>query len=175
MAVIPVTYVRCPKCRAEIDFFVSGFCTHLGPPRAQCRKCGKRMASGRREWSEFTGFDKFRYAFLTLLFAGIVGYLGGVSVRGAENFWQNGPHSTKFTLSSPSLTIGAIAWALSVIALQVYRVVRSSRRTESGASKKAVRVGLANPDFNLQFTLLAAVWLPALIGWIASWIMNRGG
>jgi hypothetical protein len=166
-----MTTVHCPHCEESVDFFVTGLCSKLGPPLMACPKCGKKVPTGRTEWPDL---DKARYVVLSLVFAAVAGYLGGVGVRGAWHFWQNGPWQEKMTLTGPGFVQGAVAWALFVLFVQICRVSQSERRIrreKKGWNQLTFMDRLLS--FNLQLRFMIGVWVPALLGWLAAYFMNR--
>jgi hypothetical protein len=174
MAMMFMTTVHCPHCEEGLDFFVTGLCSKLGPPLIACPKCKKKAPTGRAEWADLGSSGRTRYVVSTAVFAAAVGYLGGVGVRGAWHFWQNGPWQEKMTLTGPGFVLGVEIWALAVVLVQLYRVHQSDRRSRrEPKSWKDVSFTDRLLSFNMQLRFMVGVWVPTLVGWLAAYFMNR--
>jgi hypothetical protein len=161
---------RCPLCQRALDFHTFGVCSGLGPPAIRCG-CGQVVATNRLEWGQMRALRRTRFVLVSLLHATAMGYLGGVSVRGAFHFIENGPWEESMKLGGPGFVSGAIAWAASVIVVQAWRVVASCRR--SGQRKEPPLASRWALDFGTQLKAMFVVWIPVLAGWLIS-VVSHG-
>ena len=172
MGVLFLTDVRCRKCEHSIDTHLSGVCTKLGPAKIRCPKCSAIIHTGRTEWHAFSAGRKVWYVALTIAGAVVLGFLGGVGIRGAVHYTEAGPWVHQMDLGA-GFRSGAVGWAVGVVALQCIRVPLSIRRAAQGGTKARKVIRVANITFDLQLKLLAAVWVPTMLAWVVSYLRSR--
>jgi hypothetical protein len=158
--------MSCPHCHIPLDFRI-GLTSGLGAPVGPCGSCRRPVATGRNEWPAMTALGRMRYVLLSALYVVVVPWLGaGV----AYDLWTRlGQLTERYSaqvfysgafLREPFARGLAVALAVVTLALQVYRVRASIRR--SAAPTPPRTIGLQRLDFGLQVKMLLVlclVWL----------------
>jgi hypothetical protein len=171
MAVGFILWKKCGRCDQILDHHISGVSTCLGPEALLCPKCGACIATGRSEWASLTTYWRARYVVRTIVYAAFVGWVGAASVRAALQFLEKGPSATKVPVGGPGLVEGLVFWIVLVLALQVWRVRASTRRTSS-ATREPDRPRFGNLKYKLHVKLLTLAFTPALLGWLVSYLTH---
>ena len=141
---------RCPHCKHFVEAHFFGR-TGLGPAQYICRKCGQPFASRRQEWPQWGGGRRIWYVILSLVYAGVVGFLLMMASAIALSALDLSDSVTK-TYSRAALFAGAAA----VVLLQIFRIRVSIRR--AAAPPLPLRPGF--------FGLVANLQLQILLGWL---------
>jgi hypothetical protein len=129
-----------------------GLSTLLGPSLLQCRKCGRLVLSHRREWRDRSAAARAWYVAVSLAYVGGCAALAfgctlfASLVKGAGSVWLP--------------ACAAAAWGTSVAGLQIWRVIRSVRRT-GAVERRAHSSGFWNLDFFLPQKVFAGIVLSA--------------
>ena len=117
----------CPTCGKSIDTRMYGLSSGLGPPMLRCGGCAQLIKTTRREVAQM---GPLRVVWL-LLASGILvlggGLMGGLSMAITRSFWIPGTWPDK--LSFDHFFQDGLIWGSLMIALQVYRVIRSLLRS----------------------------------------------
>jgi hypothetical protein len=81
------------------------------------------------EWSQMTFAQRMRTVWISLVYVGLVGFLGGYSYGICLDFWAKRPISNRVPdFTGPVFRTGFAAWGAFVVLLQSYRIIRSMNR-----------------------------------------------
>jgi predicted RNA-binding Zn-ribbon protein involved in translation (DUF1610 family) len=173
--------LNCPHCGAIVAMLPYGVCSWLGAPMYRCGDCGVPYASGRVEWTDMTRKRKAWYVGVSLLYSGVIGGVGGVSIAGAVHFLRNGPWKNEIPVGTLEQGLGTLACAVLVGAIQIERVFRSLersrereyRRTELGSDPGQETADVEVPCqpafwFGLPGLAILLIFAPATLGWLVA-------
>ena len=163
--------ISCPKCKDLVDAHILGITSGLGPEALECRRCGTTFRSGRREWASLSGRDRVWYVAISLLYAIVAAFLGGMSTAGGVHFLIHGPSATEMDLPAPGLYPGIAMAAILVVAFQCLRVRESTGRAPRGKAAP-FRARLANGRLLLQIKVGLLLFAPVILGWLVSYLLN---
>jgi hypothetical protein len=172
---ILIVYDKCPGCGWTFDSHLLGLTSLLGPEAVYCSGCRIAIQTGRAEWPDLNLRGKVRYLSLSVIYAAVVGFLGGYSYAAAHDFWLRIPFEPDEPpdFLGPVFVTGFALWAGGTFLLQGYRVLMSvwrSRRPTGKPSRwffnfkryvqfKFILLLLAIP-FAIWLVRKAEVWLP---------------
>jgi hypothetical protein len=156
-------FVRCPCCRALLEFCVWGY-SGLGPSTVQCPHCEEVCLSHRRNWAEMAWRERFQYVWLSFA------YMGAAALSG---FFATTLACNVYLIHSPLVEMPAMAaafWALFVAGIQIYRLLRSLSHTRCNSRQPGIP-SLLNPDFGLQWKLLVLQVTTSIV--LCAWLTVR--
>lgn len=161
----------CCQKRTGVLLFL-GFTSGLGPNEYTCPKCGTRFDSRRTEWRQKTWKGKAIYLTMTAFYTVLVGTFGAVFTASAIRFIQQGVSAAEYPLDAwKEFWPLGIPFAALLLALQIYRVRASVRRSPAG-ERTLYRASFwkfhCNPQGIAMFLMLV---IPAL-GWLAGLILH---
>jgi hypothetical protein len=167
---ILIVHDKCPGCGWIFDSHILGLTSLLGPEAVYCRTCRVLVRSGRAEWPELTLRGKVRYISLSVIYATIVGFLGGYSYGAVHDFWLEIPHEMDEPpdFLGPVFLTGAALWGGGTLLFQGYRVLMSIRR--SGQPGMKPPRWLFNLQRHVQFKCIALLLLIPF----GIWLMVNG-
>jgi hypothetical protein len=162
---------KCPSCEKTLDVHLFGMCSLLGPATTVCRWCGSEVNSGRSEWLLMPLALRMWYVTISVLYIGIVGFLGGYSSNIARSLWSHGTIEDKVPdfLGSEFLT-AVVVWSGLALLIQVYRVFASILR--GNATPRPSR-GFWNLQTWLQLKLLILLFAVPIAAWIGRLAISR--
>lgn len=157
--------VKCP-CGHTLETRILGLCSQLGPPTVRCPGCGSEVESGRAEWPDMSRLARVRYFVMSLVYVGIVGFLGGYSYGAARDYWLRRPHATDELpdFTGPVFVTGFLLWGGAVVLLQFYRIFASILR--SGRRRSRPIRGFWNLQTSLQLKVLTLLLLIPAFAWL---------
>ena len=145
---IPVQFsvliVKCPKCNSGVDYHLVGISSFIGPSVVRCSNCETEVTIGRMEWRELSPELKRWFFGVSILYVFVVAFLGGASCQATDRIVRGADWKEYWNFAAPSFWIGTLAWGAVVAILQLYRIVRSLKRT------KELRTEPIDDFFNLQ-------------------------
>jgi hypothetical protein len=150
-------WVACPYCRGRIEICLWGY-SGLGPSLLECHRCGEVMLSHRREWAEMTWQDRLGYVWMSLIYAGLSLFTGGLA--GYASWGDRRP------LPTVARTWLLLLSPVAVFSVQTFRVLRSMYRTRRGRPTPH-STSLCSLDLGLQWKfvflqILASIVLPTI-------------
>jgi hypothetical protein len=146
-----------------------GLCSWLGPRIYLCPRCKSPYDSGRLEWAEMTGKRKSWYIGVSVLYTGMLGFIGGVSIAGGVHFLRSGPWKWEVPFGTIEQGMGTIVCMLLIAAVQISRVFRSLNRTQySDAATPEEAAFWLGP----QGLALSLIFVPATLGWLIAWLLS---
>ena len=101
----------------------------LGSGLYVCGSCGKPFPSGCRESAEMSEPGKLWYCFVSLVYVGFMGFLGGVVCKGSLQALFEGPQAYVVDLDGAAYWSGVLLVGSAVALVQWRRVIGSFRRT----------------------------------------------
>jgi hypothetical protein len=76
------------------------------------------------EWAEMTPKRKWWYIAVSVLYMGLIGFVGCVSIAGGVHFLQNGPWKMEVPFGTMAQGLGTILCMLLIATVQIGRVFR---------------------------------------------------
>jgi hypothetical protein len=159
------TLDKCP-CGAALEMHLFGFCSRLGPPGVLCRSCRSQVESGRAEWPDMNWQARGWFLGTSLVYVGIVGFLGGYSYGATRDYWFQQPHEMEGMpdYAGPVFLTGILVWGGVVVLVQGYRVLASIWRSIMGQSKSSR--GFWNLQTGLQGKFIILLLLVPFVAWV---------
>jgi hypothetical protein len=174
---------NCPGCKKQVDTLYGGVWSGLGPPRYRCSRCGLIFNSERFEWADMDRIGKTRYTVVSLVYVGVGGIVGGITIAAAFQFLRLGPWVRRFPLDPLEFGLGAFVCAVLTAAIQIARVFRSLersrenewRRMDLGNDSKREVVAMDEPCRptwdNVKLGLIFLITVgPMMLGWLIAFV-----
>jgi Bacterial PH domain len=121
--------IYCVKCKNTLEVRMLGLTSGLGPPAIACRKCGTVTELGRKEWKAFGTSDRIKFLAVSIVEIVGLGLTGGIA--GGFSYPMKGVPWADRSIQNPGLYAGLVLFAVLGVALQLYRVAASRKRTLS--------------------------------------------
>jgi hypothetical protein len=151
-----VNLCHCPNCGCPIEGRMFGVCSYLGPGLVECWKCHGPVDLGRHEWADMSSGSRFWFGLVTGLYVVMLGIITGNFLDGAWQLWTGQPTIGNLRFESLQFQYGAGVGGVTALALQLYRITASRRRSRVTPGV-IVRPKLYGLDLNLQFKCLLAL------------------
>ena len=158
---IPFIIVTCPTCDKVLEFDTPSR-TGLGPMIRKCNKCGETFVSGQKEWQEMTLPRRAVYVVCSLAYVGFLSVAGGASAQCAFALFTH-PEETKPLAWGPISVPAAVLWGLAIVAIQIWRVLSSMRR--SGEKNPPYRWSVFDLQVALTAKVMSLLILPVFLAW----------
>jgi hypothetical protein len=163
---------KCTNCGTAVDFRIMGVSSNLGPPVVTCHWCKQVMSSERLEWDDMATRTKVFYVVMSIVYAAVVGLLGGMAVDATVQFIQTGAMRFRYGWSEPAFWIGAAVYGALTVLLQIYRVHCSRWRSRT-APGQPIKGFVFNVQTYLQGKVLLLVIVVPGILWLVSWLREK--
>jgi hypothetical protein len=108
-----------------------------------------------------------RFISLSVIYAAVIGFLGGYSYGAARDFWLGIPHEWDEppNFLGPVFVTGFAIWAGGTLLLQGYRILMSLWRSRRPGGKPSR--GIFNFQRNVQFKLILLLLFIPFVVWLA--------
>jgi|SRR5579872_998745 len=166
---VQAAYVKCPACNCAVDAHVLSISSVLGPPAVVCHWCGGVVATGRMEWWHMNWLGKSWFIGISVFYAALAFFLGGLSANTAFRFLTTGEWTNEWGITDPAFRVGGGAWAAVVALTQVYRIICSARRKKE-LELKPLRWSLLSFQVGGQLKFIILLLLLPAVCWVVGWI-----
>jgi len=153
---------QCPSCGNSIDTRMYGLSTGLGPPTILCGGCGQLIKTKRREVAQMGPFRLLWLLLSSALFVLGAGLMGGLFMAITRSFWKPGPWPDKIDFTY--YFWDGLLWGALMVALQVYRVIRSLLRSADEP--------FVGSYWNLQLDMQGKVCAILTVIPVGSWLLS---
>lgn len=119
------------------------------------------------EWKHLPGWGKGWFLGISLLYVVLGSLLGGLSFDIAYELWHTGKFPVEWRFSEPSFMVGWGCWTVLILAVQIYRVYCSHKRSQ--LDPKPMNGSFLSVQLGLHFKCLVLLILPGLLAWGGGW------
>jgi hypothetical protein len=166
---VPFSMTKCPACEKGVDIHFLNITSLIGPAEVRCWGCGDTVKTERLEWQEMPALGKVWFLAVSLLYAVLGYFLGGLSTQTALDFLEKRRWRSEWALHEPAFQIGGVAWATFIVSLQLYRVFRSMKRGRA-VDPGPVRGSLWTLEVCGQLKILILLLLIPALCWCIAWL-----
>jgi hypothetical protein len=169
---VKAAYVRCPSCNSAVDVHFLFLTSLLGPPAVVCHWCGTVVPTDRIEWWQMSWQGRCWFIAVSLLYAVLAIFFGGLSTTTALRFLETGEWRKDWGINEPNFWIGGGIWAGLVVLIQLYRITVSAGRKKEH-EEKPLRRHLWSFQVGGQVKFLVLLLFVPAVCWVMGWIGRR--
>lgn len=159
--------LACPKCNRTFEARMFSLTSLIGPPLIHCSTCDTKIDTGRLEWPQMAVRTKCFFLAMTAGYVLAVGLLAGNCFDNAYQLWLGIADAQQLRFTAPTFQFAAAAGGLTVVFIQLLRLVASVWR-DGSHSVMSTRDFLFGIQFNLQAKILILLGLMCLVAWLKS-------